>query len=214
MGSMEPPKDQRGNKPWKHTPGTPALPACSLSSHSGDMGWEGAVSSHWIPVMTLGSDRTLLTPDRILQLRKERPGRMDTGDTRGGHRPHTIHICKQYQVTMTLRSEQYYRMWQESEPHLGTSAPQGLSIDMMGGRPQPTSQRGDQCLQVTPRSREPSLSVELLFQGAKGWAQALGNHKLLDSYQQGVLVTAQPCTPGCIPEGAKGLLQPALTFLL
>lgn len=84
----------------------------------------------------------------------------------------------------------------------------------MRGGAQPTSQSGDQCLQVTPRSTEPPLSVELLFQGAKGWVQALGNRKLLDSYQQGVLVTAQPCTPGCIPEGAKGLLQPALTFLL
>lgn len=115
---------------------------------------------------------------------------------------------------MTLRSEQHYRQWQESEPHLGTSAPQGRGIDMMRGGPQPTSQRGDQCLQVTTRSTEPPLSVELLFQGVEGWARALGNHKLLDSYQQGVLVTAQPSTPGCIPEGAKGLLQPTLTFLL
>lgn len=98
-------------------------------------GWEGAVSSHWIQVMTLGSDKTLLTPDHILQLRKERPGRMDTDDTRGGHRPHTIHVCKQHWVTMTLRSEQYYSSWQESEPHLGTSAPQGLSIGMLGGGP-------------------------------------------------------------------------------
>lgn len=50
------------------------------------------------------------------------------------------------------------------------------------------------------------------FRELKSSAQALGDHKLLDSSQNNVLVTAQPCTPGCIPEGAKKLFKPTLTF--
>lgn len=65
-----------------------------------------------------------------------------------------------------------------------------------------------------PEEQRAFSLCRVVISGSQRLGPGSGESKLLDSYEQGVLVTAQPFTPGCNPGGAKGLLQPALTFLL